>query len=120
MKAIILGGYHNGTEIETKYDWIDLYEIPLPKYLTYEDTPFPTHEQLKVHRYKRVHLEYVKDYRRYEQPYGYGMVEAYWKLEDIGLFVPSDTTEAYISVLKDVFKTLLQAKFKQHTNVLGG
>ena len=118
MKAIVLGGYHNGTEIETKLDRIDLIETPLPNSHPYKDTPCPTYEQLKVHRYKRVQLDYIKDYRRYEQPYGHGIVEKYLKLEDIGLFVPVDTPESYIEVLKQVFKTLLCANFERHTNVL--
>lgn len=118
MKAIILGGYHNGTEIETELDWIDLIETPLPHKVLYKETKAPSWEQLKVHSYKRVHLEYIKDYRRYEQPYGHGVVEAYLKMEDIGLFVPVDTPESYIEVLKQVFKTLLGADFRRHTNVL--
>lgn len=105
MKSIILGGYHNGTEIETELDWIDLIEHPLPTKFLYEETKAPTLEQLKVHRYKRIHLDYITDYRRYERYYGEGYAETYLKMEDIGLFVHADVPVEDWELLKELVST---------------
>ena len=116
MKAIILGGYHNGTEIETELDWVEM--LGESEQITYYVGQIPSDTALPRHRYKRVQLDYIKDYRRYEQPYGKGYAETYLKMEDVGLFVPVDTPESYLKVLRQVFKSSLSVNFERHTNVL--
>lgn len=114
IQAIILGGYHNGNELqvhsELKYLRLveDKQEPPLySKFSTVVEFPF------KLHEYRKVDTKYRKSFKRYESG------ESSWlESEDIGLFIPVEYSKQYEDDLQKVIKKALTVdwipKYSEH------
>ena len=118
MDIIILGGHHNGEKHSVSDDTTFLKLAEHYSQTTYESFSESTEVTIKVHSYRKVQVNYIKDYHRasFGSPVCY---ESYGQMEDIGLFVPSDTPYNYEKTLLEVFSKLLNAEFKPIYNKLG-
>ena len=114
IQAIILGGYHNGNELQVYSDLKylklveDGQEPPLySKFSTVVEVPF------KLHEYRKVDTKYRKSFKRYESG------ESSWlESEDIGLFIPVDSSKQHEDALQKVIQKALTVewlpKFSEH------
>lgn len=114
IQAIILGGYHNGNKLqvhsELKYLRMveDKQEPPLySKFSTNVAVYF------KEHEYRKVDTKYRKSFKRYESG------ESSWlESEDIGLFIPIESSKQYEDTLQKVIQKVLTvewtSKFSEH------
>ena len=101
MKITILGGYHNGNKfnVDDQCRHISLAEEPkMASYAEFSKDPVVT---VKTHSYKKVDAIFRKTH-----PLGY------LEMEDIGLFVPVETTSEYISTLLSVLGITIKAEYK--------
>lgn len=107
IQAIILGGYHNGNELqvysELKYLRLveDRQETPLySKFSTVVEVSF------KEHGYRKVDTKYRKGYK------GLASGESSWlESEDIGLFIPSDSSKQCEDTLQKVIQKALTVEW---------
>ena len=114
IQAIILGGYHNGNELqvysELKYLKLveDKQETPLcSKFSTVVETSF------KEHEYRKVDTKYRKRHKTLASG------ESSWlESEDIGLFIPVESSKQYEDTLQEVIQKVLTAewipKYSEH------
>lgn len=118
MNIIILGGYHNGECFSVSDDITHIKLAENYSQTSYESFSESAEVTTKVHSYRKVQVNYIKDYHRssFGSPVCF---ESYKQMEDIGLFVPSDTPYNYEKTLLEVFSKLLNAEFKPIYNNLG-
>ena len=114
IQAIILGGYHNGNKLqvhsELKYLRLveDKQEPPsYSKFSTVVEASF------KEHEYRKVDTKFRKRHKTLASG------ESSWlESEDIGLFIPVESSKQYENTLQEIIQKALTAdwmpKFSQH------
>lgn len=114
IQAIILGGYHNGNELQVYSDlkYLKLVEDKQepPLYSKFSTT---VEVYFKEHEYRKVDTRYRKSFKRYESG------ESSWlESEDIGLFIPTESSKQYEDALQKVIQQALTVdwipKFSEH------
>lgn len=107
ITARILGGYHNGRTLQVYSDlkYLKLVEDKQepPLYSKFSTT---VEVYFKEYEYRKVDTKYRKSFKRYESG------ESSWlELEDIGLFIPVDSSKHYEDTLQEVIKKALTAEW---------
>lgn len=113
IQAIILGGYHNGKELqvhsELKYLRLveDRQETPLYSKFSTVETSF------KEHEYRKVDTKYRKSHKTLASG------ESSWlESEDIGLFIPVESSKQYEDTLQEIIQKALTVewmpKYSEH------
>ena len=114
IQAIILGGYHNGKELQVHSE-LECLRLAEDR----QDTPlyskFSTvvEVQFKLHEYRKVDTKYRKSFKRYESG------ESSWlESEDIGLFIPVESSKQYEDTLQEIIQKALTVewipKYSEH------
>lgn len=107
ITATILGGYHNGRtfRVYSELKYLKLVEDGQepPLYSKFSTT---VGVYLKEHEYRKVDTKYRKSFKRYDSG------EPSWlESEDIGLFIPVDSSKHYEDTLQEVIKKALTAEW---------
>ena len=107
IQAIILGGYHNGKELQvnSELEYLRLVEDK-------QDTPlysrFSTVVKVsfKEHKYRKVNTKYRKGYKMLASGDSYCL-----ETEDIGLFIPVESSKQYEESLQKVIQKALNVEW---------
>ena len=107
IQAVILGGYHNGKELQvhSELEYLRLVEdnqYP-PLYSKFSTV---VEVQFKLHEYRKVDTKYRKGYK------GLASGESYClESEDIGLFIPVESSKQYEDTLRQVVQKALAVEW---------
>lgn len=107
ITATILGGYHNGITLqvysELKYLKLVEDERKPPLYSEFSTTD---EVYIKEHEYRKVDTKYCKSFKRYDSG------NSTWlESEDIGLFIPVESSIEYENTLQEIVKKALTVEW---------